>query len=513
MPIQRNDLTLKVGFDIDKFQTELNKTTNNLNKWGNQITGTLKGLATGFAALKLGQFAFDAAKLAAEAEGVERAFSRINNSVKLLRELKQATGGAVSELQLMRRAVQFDKFGLDLETLPKLLKFASLTAAETGQSVDYLVDSIVTGLGRKSVLILDNLGLSATRIKEEFDKTGDFVKAVGKIVDEELPKMGEMLDNNALKVANTSAAWEDFTVNIGKLVNNSGILQAALDGLNNTLKELNREPVEETVALTKEFKKLRQEAAAKGDIEAWVRYNNLVQQGADYLKKYAENKAEAAKKPEPIAQDPLAVKPRKVDIQLETFDQKIVGFDSPEIKINAEADAMMRLTSEILKNNSARMEGQAAWENYNLQLQESQQLAMSWANTISSSIGTATDAELSAAQKIVGVTRSVVGALEQQALAHIINNWTKIPNPAAALIGAAAGFAAIKGLFRKIGGSGGGGGGGGAGGIGSEASRLTPVIVQQGQRLEIGGEFKVKGPDLIASIKNQTRRDGAVKGG
>ena len=40
------------------------------------------------------------------------------------------------------------------------------------KSVDFLVNSIVTGIGRKSVLILDNLGLSAVDVNEKFKESG-----------------------------------------------------------------------------------------------------------------------------------------------------------------------------------------------------------------------------------------------------------------------------------------------------------------------------------------------------
>ena len=96
-------------------------------------------------------------QMAAEAEGVESAFARLNNP-GLLDGLRQATHGTVSDLDLMKAAVKFDDFKLPVEELGTMLAFAQQKAKDTGQSVDYLVDSIVTGLGRQSTQILDNLG-------------------------------------------------------------------------------------------------------------------------------------------------------------------------------------------------------------------------------------------------------------------------------------------------------------------------------------------------------------------
>ena len=49
-----------------------------------------------------------------------------------------------------------------------------------------MVESIVLGISRKSIPILDNLGISAQQVQEEFQKTGDFAKAVGNIIDESM---------------------------------------------------------------------------------------------------------------------------------------------------------------------------------------------------------------------------------------------------------------------------------------------------------------------------------------
>ncbi|MCZ2574237.1 hypothetical protein O1420_23075, partial [Bacteroides fragilis] len=66
---------------------------------------------------------------------------------------------------------------------------------------DYLTDSIITGLGRKSLLILDNLGLSAAEVNEEMAKTGDLMTAVAAIVDRQLAQAGENYVSAADKAA------------------------------------------------------------------------------------------------------------------------------------------------------------------------------------------------------------------------------------------------------------------------------------------------------------------------
>ena len=59
----------------------------------------------------------------------------------------------------MKATVKAKDFRIPVDDMGKYLAFAQLKAQQTGQSVEYMTDSIVTGLGRKSLLILDNLGL------------------------------------------------------------------------------------------------------------------------------------------------------------------------------------------------------------------------------------------------------------------------------------------------------------------------------------------------------------------
>ena len=128
----------------------------------------------------------------------------------------------------MQSAVQANNLGVPVEQLATLFEFAQKRAEETGESVDYLVQSIVTGIGRKSVLILDNLGLSSVRINDEFKKMGDFGAAVGKIVREELDKMGDVAETANTRIQRLSASMENLKGAFGAFVN-SGVGSGFLD--------------------------------------------------------------------------------------------------------------------------------------------------------------------------------------------------------------------------------------------------------------------------------------------
>ncbi|WP_255469813.1 hypothetical protein [Bacteroides hominis] len=138
---------------------------------------------------KMKDFVLEGIEMAASADGVTRAFKKIDDGT-MLDNLRQATKGTVTDLELMKATVKAKDFRIPLEDLGKYLQFAQLKAQQTGQSVEYMTESIVTGLGRKSLLILDNLGLSAAEINEQVSKTGDFMSGVAAIVDKQLAEAG-----------------------------------------------------------------------------------------------------------------------------------------------------------------------------------------------------------------------------------------------------------------------------------------------------------------------------------
>lgn len=190
-----------------------------------QVNGFFFGtMATRFADLlgqqtsKLKDFVSESARvgveMAEQADGVTKAFNAMDNP-NLLDNLRKATKGTVNDVQLMTAAVQANDFRIPLEDLGKYLEFAQLKAQQTGQSVEYMTDSIVTGLGRKSPLILDNLGISAAEISEKTKETGDFMKAVAEIVDTQLAAAGETYISAADRAAQKTVELENAQKALG----------------------------------------------------------------------------------------------------------------------------------------------------------------------------------------------------------------------------------------------------------------------------------------------------------
>ncbi len=192
--------------------------------------GNLMTKAAGYVAQfvgEMGEAVKQGIELARQGEGIRNAFERLGRG-DLLDGLREATHGTVTDLELMKAAVKFNDFKLPVEELGTMLAFAQQKAKDTGQSVDYMVDSIVTGLGRKSLMILDNLGLSANEIKEKMKDTGDMTKAVGQIIREQMAKSGDYIETAADRATKADVELKNAMEDLGRT------FQPLADEANNT---------------------------------------------------------------------------------------------------------------------------------------------------------------------------------------------------------------------------------------------------------------------------------------
>ena len=165
---------------------------------------------------KIGEVISSSLELAESADGVAHAFNNIDKNAELLENLRKSTKGTVNDFELMKAAVQAKDFRIPLEDLGKYLAFAQLKAQQTGQSVEYMTNSIVTGLGRKSKMILDNLGISATEIDEKIAETGDFMKAVASIVENQLADAGETYVSAADRALRKTTDLQNAQMRLGQ---------------------------------------------------------------------------------------------------------------------------------------------------------------------------------------------------------------------------------------------------------------------------------------------------------
>lgn len=127
----------------------------------------------------------------ANIRGLTDSFDRLTASVGitsgvLLKDLRAAAAGTVNDLELIRLANTAlagatGEVGKSIgESLPKLLEIARVQARATGQNVDFLFQSLITGIKRSSPLLIDNTGL-VLKVGEANQKYAD---SIGKSVTE-----------------------------------------------------------------------------------------------------------------------------------------------------------------------------------------------------------------------------------------------------------------------------------------------------------------------------------------
>lgn len=159
---------------VDGFKKTAQSAASGIPVIGNLIAGISAGalIAVGAVAI-LAAGIFLLGMRGAEFIGIQTAFNNtliqfsdhLGTSAEFLTRLRTAAGDTISELELMRitnialagaTGEVGQAFG---EALPSLLEIARVQAAATGQSVDYLFQSLVTGIKRSSPLLIDNTGL------------------------------------------------------------------------------------------------------------------------------------------------------------------------------------------------------------------------------------------------------------------------------------------------------------------------------------------------------------------
>ena len=235
------NIWVKLGLKSDDFRKGMDQSEKKVSKFGKatQKMSMLAKAAWAAVGVAIAKVVVDMSKVAAEAEGVRQAFAGIADD-RTLEQLRRATRGTVDDVMLMKKAVQASNFGIPIKELAGYFEFATTRAIQTGESVDYLVDSIITGLGRKSVMILDNLGISAADIRKEMGETGDMASAVGIIIKREMERTGRAADTGAITLQKVKASWENVKVSFGSSQVIQKTLMAVTRGANALLQSLDK---------------------------------------------------------------------------------------------------------------------------------------------------------------------------------------------------------------------------------------------------------------------------------
>jgi hypothetical protein len=117
--------------------------------------------------------------LAGQFEKVEKGFQNLARqsgfSTQALSKLQRATDGTVSSMELMRQANNAMLLGIadSEDQMAQMFDIAQRLGSALGQDTTFAVESLVTGLGRQSKLMLDNLGImvDVNKANEDYAET------------------------------------------------------------------------------------------------------------------------------------------------------------------------------------------------------------------------------------------------------------------------------------------------------------------------------------------------------
>jgi len=177
---------------------------------------------------QLGKFATTASKV----ENMERAFKTLSGGVddsqESLKKLKEATNGTMSEFDLFQQANNAMILGVskNSDEMAEMFDIAQRLGRALGRDTASSVESLVTGIGRQSRLMLDNIGIIVK--SEEAYKA--YAKKIGISVDQ--------LTDAEKKQAFLSSAMESARTKVKEIGDEIETNQDVYDNLGRATAEL-----------------------------------------------------------------------------------------------------------------------------------------------------------------------------------------------------------------------------------------------------------------------------------
>jgi hypothetical protein len=168
----------KASSGLKKLQTNTDSISSKMKVGFNKIAVAVAATtaAIGGATAAIMSMASRAGKIESLSLGFERNFGDME---KALESFRKASAGMVSDFDLMQTANRAALLGVtsDVDKLSGLMVTARLRGREMGLDMTQAFNDIVTGIGRGSPLILDNLGIKIPdAIKKSMEKMGEAEK-------------------------------------------------------------------------------------------------------------------------------------------------------------------------------------------------------------------------------------------------------------------------------------------------------------------------------------------------
>ena len=177
-------------------------------------------------------------KEAAKVESMRTAFNTLTgaseNSSEAFEKLKEATNGTMSEFDLFQQANNAMILGVtkNSDEMAEMFDIAQRLGRALGRDTRTSVESLITGIGRQSRLMLDNIGI-ITKVEEaneayarslnknvsqltDSEKKQAFLNATMEAAREKVALLGEETGSSQDQLDAFGAAMDNLSVNIGK---------------------------------------------------------------------------------------------------------------------------------------------------------------------------------------------------------------------------------------------------------------------------------------------------------
>ena len=237
--IETTKQTKKTNKGLGLLDTKTKRNGKSLNNLGLAFsTVRSKMLLFNFAmALRVSQlikFAKEAAKVEAMARGFNTLTGATEDSSLALEKLKEATNGTMSEFDLFQQANNAMILGVskNSDEMAEMFDIAQRLGRVLGKDTKTSIESLVTGIGRQSRLMLDNIGIItkvddankayARTLKKNVSELTDsekkqaFLNATMEAAREKVALLGAEVETTQDKMDSFDAAMSDLSANIGQ---------------------------------------------------------------------------------------------------------------------------------------------------------------------------------------------------------------------------------------------------------------------------------------------------------
>lgn len=201
------------------------------NNWASFTTGLNQGLELLGKAKRGFDAAWDISNQGAQFQETKKAFNDFTRSIgvgseELMSKLRKSSGGTINDFELMKTASLAMSLGVTSNTdkMANLLEIARNKARLFGIGTKQAFEDIVTGVGRASPKILDNLGIRIPAAFEEMTDGMSDAEKVAKLFEltleegnKQLEAMGGIANTQADEMRALAASAEQAKIEFGEL--------------------------------------------------------------------------------------------------------------------------------------------------------------------------------------------------------------------------------------------------------------------------------------------------------